>query len=278
MYRSIARKYGTNKSASLGFLLLCIIVIPSLLADFITRLDPIAIDLANRFSPPSRDALFGTDMFGRDVFTRVVYGGRTSLLVGSIVAALATIIGVFIGTVAGYFRALDAIVMRAMDALMAIPGLLLAIALVAASGANLVTVVIAITLAEIPRVVRLVRSIVLSVREEPYVEAAVAMGIRPPAVMTRHVIPNTFGPLIVLTTYIFAHAVIVEAALGFLGVGMPPEVPSWGNMVAEGRVYIQLAPWTIFFPGLALTLTVLGINIFGDGLQDALDPRLAKSV
>jgi len=267
-----------NTSVILGSMILLLVVIPSLFASSLTDIDPIAINLTKRFTLPSKEAAFGTDMFGRDVFARVAYGGQTSLLVGSFVATLAAFFGVLIGTLAGYFRVLDAILMRVMDALMAIPGLLLAIALVAASGTSLVTVVIAITLSEIPRVVRMVRGIVLSIREEPYVEAAVAMGIRAPAVMGRHVIPNTFGPLIVLTTYIFAHAVIVEAALGFLGVGMPPEVPSWGNMVAEGRVYFQLAPWTIFFPGLALTLTVLGINILGDGLRDTLDPRLAKRV
>jgi peptide/nickel transport system permease protein len=215
-------------------------------------------------------------MLGRDIYTRALYGARISLAVGVSVAVLSIAIGLFIGLCAGYVRALDAVLMRVMDGLMAIPGILLAIALVSLAGANLGTVIVAITIPEIPRVVRLVRAIVLSVREEPYVEAAVAAGTRLPLILLRHVLPNTIPPLIVQATYVCASAMITEAILSFLGAGTPPEIPSWGNIMAEGRTYFQLAPWIIFFPGAALALTVLAVNVLGDGLRDTLDPRIAK--
>ena len=240
--------------------------------------DPNQMNPVERLKTPSLIHWFGTDMFGRDIYSRTVYGSRISLVVGLVAAVLSVILGLFIGLVAGYIRFLDAILMRIMDGLMAIPGILLAIALVSLSGASLITVTIAITIPEIPRVVRLVRSIVLSVREEPYVEAAIAAGTRLPLILSRHVLPNTIPPLIVQATYFCASAMLTEAILSFLGAGTPPEVPSWGNIMAEGRLYFQIAPWIIFFPGITLAVTVLAVNVLGDGLRDTLDPRIAKQM
>ena len=258
--------------------LLLIMVFLAVFAPLLFTSDPIQMNPVERLKPPSLIHWFGTDMFGRDIYSRTVYGSRISLVVGLVAAVLSVILGLFIGLVAGYIRFLDAILMRIMDGLMAIPGILLAIALVSLSGASLITVTIAITIPEIPRVVRLVRSIVLSVREEPYVEAAIAAGTRLPLILSRHVLPNTIPPLIVQATYVCASAMLTEAILSFLGAGTPPEVPSWGNIMAEGRLYFQIAPWIIFFPGITLAVTVLAVNVLGDGLRDTLDPRIAKQM
>ena len=258
--------------------LLLIMVFLAVFAPLLFTSDPIQMNPVERLKTPSLIHWFGTDMFGRDIYSRTVYGSRISLVVGLVAAVLSVILGLFIGLVAGYIRFLDAILMRIMDGLMAIPGILLAIALVSLSGASLITVTIAITIPEIPRVVRLVRSIVLSVREEPYVEAAIAAGTRPPLILSRHVLPNTIPPLIVQATYVCASAMLTEAILSFLGAGTPPEVPSWGNIMAEGRLYFQIAPWIIFFPGITLAVTVLAVNVLGDGLRDTLDPRIAKQM
>ena len=258
--------------------LLLIMVFLAVFAPLLFTSDPIQMNPVERLKTPSLIHWFGTDMFGRDIYSRTVYGSRISLVVGLVAAVLSVILGLFIGLVAGYIRFLDAILMRIMDGLMAIPGILLAIALVSLSGASLITVTIAITIPEIPRVVRLVRSIVLSVREEPYVEAAIAAGTRLPLILSRHVLPNTIPPLIVQATYVCGSAMLTEAILSFLGAGTPPEVPSWGNIMAEGRLYFQIAPWIIFFPGITLAVTVLAVNVLGDGLRDTLDPRIAKQM
>ncbi len=258
--------------------LLLIMVFLAVFAPLLFTSDPIQMTPLERLKTPSLIHWFGTDMFGRDIYSRTVYGSRISLVVGLVAAVLSVILGLFIGLVAGYIRFLDAILMRIMDGLMAIPGILLAIALVSLSGASLITVTIAITIPEIPRVVRLVRSIVLSVREEPYVEAAIAAGTRLPLILSRHVLPNTIPPLIVQATYVCGSAMLTEAILSFLGAGTPPEVPSWGNIMAEGRLYFQIAPWIIFFPGITLAVTVLAVNVLGDGLRDTLDPRIAKQM
>ena len=220
----------------------------------------------------------GTDSLGRDIYSRVVYGTRVSLIIGTTVAALSIAIGLVIGLVAGYIRWLDGIVLRLMDGLMAIPAILLAIGLIAVFRAGLMSVIVAIVVPEVPRVVRLVRSIVLSVRNEPYVEAAICAGTKTPLLLIRHILPNTVPALIVQGTFICASAILIEAALSFLGVGIPPETPTWGNIMAEGRSLFRLYPHNIFFPGICLALTVLAVNMLGDGLRDRLDPKLARRV
>ena len=238
--------------------------------------DPMKLTPINRLKPPGEVYWFGTDFLGREVFARTIYGSRVSLIVGGSVALVSVTIGLVIGLVAGYVRWVDAIVMRIMDGIMAIPGVLFAIALISLAGASLMNVIIAITIPEIPRVVRLVRSVVLTIREQPYVEAAISVGSPLPKILIKHILPNTFAPLIVQTTYVCASAVVIEAILSFLGAGTPPEIPSWGNVMAEGRIYFQTAPWILFFPGLLLAITVLAVNILGDGLRDSLDPRIAR--
>jgi len=256
-----------NRSVFWGGLLLLIMVIIAVIWPIFT-IAPTEQNVISRLKAPSAEFWFGTDFLGRDLFARVIHGARVSLVVGLAVAIIATAIGLLTGLVAGYVRSLDAIIMRIMDGLMAIPAILLAIAFISISGATLATVIVAITIPEIPRVVRLVRSVVLSVREEPYVEAAIA----------GHILPNTIPPLIVQATYTCGSAMLIESILGFLGAGIPPEIPSWGNIMAEGRTYFQLTPWIIFYPGIALALTVLAVNIVGDGLRDTLDPRIARKM
>jgi peptide/nickel transport system permease protein len=248
----------------------------ALLAPWLGTVDPQVLSPAQRLKPPSSEHWFGTDMLGRDVYSRVVYGSRISLTVGVSVAALSIGIGLAIGLVTGFLRWLDAVVMRVMDGLMSIPSVLLAIALMALTKASVGNVIFAITLAEVPRVVRLVRSLVLSLREQPYVDAAIAAGTNLPLILLRHILPNTLAPLLVQGTYICASAMITEAILSFIGAGTPPNVPSWGNIMAEARSMFQLASYLIFFPGVFLSLTVLAVNLLGDGLRDALDPRLAR--
>jgi peptide/nickel transport system permease protein len=255
-----------------------VLVALSLLAPWIAPYDPIKLNVAQRLKPPTGAHWFGTDAYGRDVLTRTLYGGQISLLIAVAVAVLSTVLGTAIGLVAGYFRAMDALVMRVMDGLMAIPGILLAVAMLSLSKASVQTVILAITIPEIPRVVRLVRAVVLSLREQTFVSGAIASGSRVPRILLRHVLPNALTPIIVQATYIAASAVLIEAYLGFLGVGTPPEIPSWGNIIAEGRNFIMLALWSVLFPGLFLGTMVLSINILGDGVRDMLDPRIAKRI
>ena len=289
---SIWKRLATNTSVVIGGILILLIALMGVAAPLIVQDDPTAINPAGRNKAPGEEisfrnddgkrvkktVLMGTDTLGRDIFSRVVYGARISLVVGILVAVVSVAIGLLIGLVSGYYRWLDSIVMRFMDGLMAIPSILLAIALVSLSGASLLAVVVAIAIPEIPRVVRLVRSIVLSIREEPYVEAAISVGTPTPKILYRHVLPNTIAPLIVQATYICGSAILLEAILSFLGVGIPPETPTWGNIMAEGRGVFQLLPHNILIPGVFLTLTVLAVNMLGDGLRDTLDPRMSKKL
>ena len=262
----------------LGSILLIAIALLSVAAPWLATHDVQDIDPVARLQPPSAEHRFGTDALGRDVYSRAVLGGRISLAVGLGVAVLSSAIGVLLGLIAGFVRGADGIVMRIMDGLMAIPGILLAIALMALTRASLLTVIVAITVPEVPRVVRLVRSLALTLREQLFVEAAHAIGTRLPMILWRHVLPNMTAPLVVQATFIAASAVLIEAALSFLGVGVPAQVPSWGNMMAEGRNFVAVAFHIILFPGLLLAATVLAINLLGDGLRDALDPRLARQL
>lgn len=279
-----------SPSVIFGATILLLMLAMAVAAPLLGTTDPIAIDPAWRNKHPGTERpvtlpsgatetivhWMGTDTLGRDVYSRVVYGSRVSLVVGAAVAVISVAIGLFIGLLAGYIRWLDGVVMRVMDGLMAIPGILLAIAVLSVWGAGLLTVIVAIVVPEVPRVVRLVRSVVLSVREEPYVEAAVSVGTPTPLLLVRHVLPNTIAPLIVQGTYIAASAILIEAILSFLGIGIPPETPTWGNIMAEGRTLFRIFPHNIFFPGLFLALTVLAVNMLGDGMRDTLDPRLGK--
>jgi peptide/nickel transport system permease protein len=257
----------------IGGSIMLVMIAAALLAPWLGTVDPQSLSGARRLKPPSGDIWFGGDMVGRDVYSRTVYGARISLMVGLSVAAVSIAIGLTIGLLAGFVRWVDGIVMRVMDGLMAIPSILLAVALIALTGASVGNVILAITLSEVPRVSRLVRSTVLSLKERPFVEAAIVVGTPFPALLWRHILPNTLAPLLVQGSYIFAAAVLTEAALSFIGAGTPPEVPSWGNMIADGRLVFQIAPHLVIFPGVALALTVLAVNMIGDGLRDVLDPN-----
>ena len=265
-----------NPTIAIGGGLLLAMVFVAVFAPFLGTKDPTALAPALRTREPSATFWFGTDMLGRDVYSRVLYGARVSLIVGVSVAFFASIIGLTIGLVSGYIRVLDSIVMRVMDGMMSIPPILLAIALMALTRGSVQNVILAITIAEIPRVSRLVRGVVLSLREQPYVEAAVSVGTRTPMIILRHILPNTLAPLTVQATYICAAAMITEAILSFIGAGTPPIIPSWGNIMAEGRALWQVKPYIVFFPAIFLSITVLAVNLLGDGLRDALDPRMAK--
>ena len=268
-----ARRHPT---VMIGVMLLLAMAAMALLAPYLGTVDPLAVAPVKRLRPTSELYWFGTDSYGRDVYSRTLYGARVSLTVGLSVAMFGTALGLAIGLVTGFVRRLDFVVMRVMDALMSVPPVLLAIALMALTKASLGNVVLAITITEVPRVARLVRSVVLSLREQPFVEAAVAAGTGFWRTLLRHILPNTIAPLLVQATYICAAAMITEAVLSFIGAGTSPEIPSWGNMMAEGRSYFQIKPYLVLFPGAFLSMTVLAVNLVGDGLRDALDPRLAR--
>ena len=257
-------------------ILLLLIVVISILAPWLAPHDPMQLLPAQRLRPPSDQFLLGTDAYGRDLLSRVIYGGRISLLIGFGATIISVAGGLIIGLFSGFFRWLDAVLMRVMDGVMAIPAILLAIAVVSLSGASVFTVMIAITIPEIPRVARLVRSVVLSAREEPYVEAAISLGSSLPKIMWRHLLPNTIAPLIVQGTNFCASAILTEAILSFLGAGISTETPTWGNIMAEGRQYFQIKPSLIFWPGLLLSIAILSVNLIGDAARDALDPRMKQ--
>ncbi|NYT83480.1 ABC transporter permease [Alcaligenaceae bacterium] len=269
------RQYPT---VAVGGLLVLGLVLMAVLAPWLGTTDPTALSPIHRTRSPNAQFWFGTDLLGRDVYSRVIYGARVSLIVGFSVAFLATVIGVAIGLVSGFVRWVDAIVMRIMDGFMSIPTILLAIALIALTGGSMQNVIIAITIAEIPRVVRLVRGLVLSLREQPYIEAAIAAGASRGRIVLRHIFPNTVAALTVQATYICGVAILAEASLSFIGAGVPPATPSWGNIMAEGRALWQIKPHLIAFPALFLSIAILGINMLGDGLRDAIDPRMAKRI
>jgi len=288
-----AGRLPRNRSVWIGAAILAVVVAIAVLAPYLGTTSPSEIDPTARNRRPGAERVIrnddgtkttttywmGTDSLGRDVYSRVLYGSRVSLIVGVTVALISVAVGLVIGLVSGYIRWLDGIVMRIMDGLMSIPAILLAIALVSLSrGAGLGTVILAILIPEVPRVVRLVRSVVLSIREEPYVEAARALGLPTPAVLARHVLPNTIAPVIVQGTFVCASAILVEAILSFLGVGIPPETPTWGNIMAEGRALFRIFPHNILFPSIFLASTVLAVNMLGDGLRDLLDPRVRKQI
>jgi peptide/nickel transport system permease protein len=261
-----------------GGLLLSAMIAIAIFAPYLGTVDPTALAPARRTRPPSAEYWFGTDMLGRDVYSRVIYGSRISLEVGFAVAFASSIVGMFIGLIAGFVRVIDNVIMRVMDGLQSIPGILLAIALMALTRASVQNVIFAISVTQLPQVSRLVRSVVLSLREQPYVEAAVAAGTRMPMIIIKHILPNTLSPITVQATFICASAIITEAYLSFIGAGTPPIIPSWGNIMAEGRALWQVKPYIVFFPALFLSITVLAVNLLGDGLRDALDPRLAKRI
>ena len=265
-------------TTAIGGALLVLMLLMAVLAPYIWTVDPTTLATHRRTREPSSLYWFGTDMLGRDIYSRVVYGARVSLTVGFSVAILASLAGLTIGLVSGFVRWADGIIMRVMDGLMSIPPILLAIALMALTRGSVGNVIMAITIAEIPRVSRLVRGVVLSLREQPYVDAAVAAGTRTPMIILRHILPNTLAPMTVQATYICASAMIIEAILSFIGAGTPPTIPSWGNIMAEGRALWQVKPFIVFFPALLLSITVLAVNLLGDGLRDALDPRMAKAL
>lgn len=256
--------------------MLAAVLVAALAAPWLGTVDPQSISPFNRLQPPNSSFWFGGDLVGRDVYSRTVYGARVSLAVGLGVAVCGVTVGLAVGLLSGFVRWIDNLLMRVMDGLMAIPSILLAVALISLTGASLANVIIAISIAEVPRVARLVRSVVLSIGKQPYVEAAVTTGTPFALILLRHVLPNTFAPLLVQATYIFASAVLIEAILSFIGAGTPPSIPSWGNIIAEGRTVFSIAPHIVLFPGLALSFTVLGVNLLGDGLRDAFDPRFVS--
>ena len=274
--RRFSEAFRRHPTALIGGAILVVMIAMAIFAPWLGTIDPQLVFPIKRLRPPSATSWFGTDMLGRDVYSRVIYGARVSLVVGLAVALLSTLLGLAIGLVTGYLRRVDAVVMRVMDGLMSIPSVLLAIALMALTKASMGNVIAAITLAEVPRVVRLVRSLVLTLREQPSVEAAIASGTTLPLILVRHILPNIAAPLLVQGTYVCGSAMITEAILSFIGAGTPPNIPSWGNIMAEGRSLVQIASYLIIFPGICLSLTVLAVNLLGDGMRDALDPRLAR--
>jgi peptide/nickel transport system permease protein len=265
-----------HPAIAIGGLMLSLLILMAISAPLLGTTDPSALAPSKRTRSPSAEFWFGSDMMGRDIYSRVIYGARVSLIVGFSVAIVASLAGLFVGLISGFIRWADSIIMRVMDGMMSIPPILLAVALMALTRGSVGNVIAAIAVAEFPRVTRLVRGVVLSLREQPYVEAAVAAGTRTPMIIIRHILPNTIAPLTVQATYICASAMITESILSFIGAGTPPIIPSWGNIMADGRALWQVKPFIVFFPAIFLSITVLAVNLLGDGLRDAVDPRMAK--
>jgi peptide/nickel transport system permease protein len=263
-----------NRLIGIGGVIILVVIVIALLAGVFAPYDPLKLDPMNRLKAPSREHWFGTDELGRDVFSRVLLGARVSVTVGFAVAGMTTLLGGTIGLIAGVFKKLDAPIMRVMDGFLAMPGRLVAIALMASLGPSVFNVVLALSISHVPRMARLLRSSVLVVREMDYVEASTALGVSTPRVMFRHILPNCLSPIIVEATSTFAFAVLSEASLSFLGVGVPPYIPSWGGILSGGRQFMFKAPWLTLIPGFSIVLTVLGLNLLGDGLRDLLDPKL----
>lgn len=265
-----------HPTLAIGLSLLGLMLLVAILAPWLGTVDPTALAPAKRTREPGAEFWFGSDAYGRDIYSRVLYGARISLLIGFSVAIVASLLGLVIGLVSGYMRSLDGVLMRVMDGVMSVPPILLAIALMALTRASVENVIMAITIAEFPRVARLVRGVVLSLREQPFVEAGIAAGTSTPRIILKHILPNTVAPLSVQATYICGSAMIIESILSFIGAGTPPIIPSWGNIMADGRTLWQVKPYIIFFPAVFLSVTVLAVNLLGDGMRDALDPRMVK--
>lgn len=270
----LVRKLFKHRSFVIGLAIVVLLVLAAIVGPWLTGLDPTAMRMRNRFKPPMEGLWFGADQFGRDMLTRVLHGARLSLFIGLSVAVLSGIVGTLIGIAAGYFRRLDSLLMRCMDALLAFPAILLAIGISAALGPQTTSVIVALAVAYVPRTARITRASTLVIREMEYVEAARLAGAGHLRMIFKHILPNCMGPLVVQLTFVFAYAILAEAALSFLGIGPPPPAPSWGNIIAEGRDYSVEAWWIMLFPGLAISLAALGMNLLGDGLRDVLDPRL----
>lgn len=272
------RRLFRRRTVAVGIIVLAIFVILAVLAPWIAPYSPSKLSIVNRLKPPGEMFWFGTDEFGRDVFSRTIYSGRLSLLIGAAVVTLSALIGVTLGLLAGFFRRLDTPIARLIDAMMAFPDILLAIALVAALGPSLLTVIIALSIVYAPRLARIVRASTIVIRELPYVEAAQALGISTFHIMTRHVLRNLVSPILVQGTFLFASAMLAEAGLSFLGLGVSPDIPTWGTMIAAGRQYVGQADWMTYFPGIAIVLSVLSLQMVGDGLRDLLDPKIGREM
>jgi len=276
--RIFLRDLLKRRMVAIGLAILIVFVLLAALAPLLAPYAPGKLSIVNRLKPPSATYWFGTDEFGRDIFSRMLYAGRLSLSVGAAVVVLSSLIGVTLGLLAGFFKRLDTPIARLIDAMMAFPDILLAIALVAALGPSLTTVIVALSIVYAPRLARIVRAATLVIRELPYVEAARAFGNPTLRIMVRHVLPNIVSPITVQATFIFASAMLAEAGLSFLGLGVSPDIPTWGTMISSGRQYIGQADWMTYFPGLAIVLAVLSLQMVGDGLRDLLDPRLRKDL
>lgn len=272
---SLRRLFG-NRAMLFGAIILLVVILAAILAPWIAPYAPNKLSIVNKLKGPSMAHIFGTDEFGRDIFSRAIFAGRISLLVSLGVVCISTVIGVFLGVIAGYFRRLDAPISRLLDAMMSFPDILLAIALVAALGPSLVTVILALSITYAPRLARIVRGSTLVLRELPYIEAAISMGLPTWQILGRHILLNLASPILVQATFVFASAMLAEASLSFLGVGVSSDMPTWGTMLASGREFMNNAPWLMVFPGLAIVFSVLSLQLLGDGLRDLVDPRLAK--